>query len=353
MKIAVKTIYSDISLLYKNLLHWTISKVIIFIWWVVLGALAIIPFAVLFFIYSLSAWIPFGDFINSLLNSVYMTNLLWNFIYVLSLWAYTLSYFFTFILFIKLSNWYLEWKKIEFIKNEYLNYKLYFRYLKLTLLNLVIFLVPVLVFILILSISIIALGWVEEVSLMVVSNRTNAFSVLSLILFVILLIKLYYLFYRFIFSYFLLLEDSEKATWLVSLLKKSFHLTAWFKKFIVFTISFLLVWLAYLPFSIVSTYINWNYSDLEGYYWYLSLKEEDRATLKWINTYYYEWLEEKYAWKDLSNIESMQTRYYIFSILYRIFEFIFIFGVYTMFLNSFYKRNIFVEEKSSEQKIEL
>ncbi len=81
MKIAVKTIYSDNSLLYKNLLHWTISKVIIFIWWVVLGALAIIPFAILFFIYSLSAWIPFGDFINSLLNSVYMTNLLWNFIY--------------------------------------------------------------------------------------------------------------------------------------------------------------------------------------------------------------------------------------------------------------------------------
>gem|GEM_PF-5666779 len=49
----------------------------------------------------------------------------------------------------------------------------------------------------------------------------------------------------------------------------------------------------------------------------------------------------------------MQTRYYIFLILYRIFEFIFIFGVYTMFLNSFYRKNIFVEEKTIEQKIEL
>lgn len=346
MKIAVKTIYTDISLLYKNLLHWNISKLLIFVWGVLLWVLAIVPFAILFFIYSLSSWVPFWDFINSLINSVYMTNLMGNILYILSLWAYALSYFFTFILLIKLNKWYLEWKKIEYIKNEYLNYKLYFKYILLSLLNFVIFLVPVLVFILILSIFIIVFGWVEEVSLMVVSNNTNIFSIVSLILFVLLLIILYYLFYRFIFSYFLLLEESEKATWLVSLLKKSFHLTAWFKKFIIFTISFLLVWLAYLPFSIVSTYINWNYSDLEGYYWYLSLKEEDRATLKGINTYYYEWLEKKYEGKDISKIESLQTWYYIFSIMYKIFEFIFIFWVYSMFLNSFYKRNIFVEEKN-------
>ena len=80
---------------------------------------------------------------------------------------------------------------------------------------------------------------------------------------------------------------------------------------------------------------------------------DERYLEKLSNLDYYNLLEEKYAWKDLSNIESMQTRYYIFSILYKIFEFIFIFGVYTMFLNSFYKRNIFVEEKSSEQKVEL
>jgi len=246
----------------------------------------------------------------------------------------------------------LEWNKIEYIKNEYLNYKLYFKYLLITLLNIVIFLLPVLVFILIVSLLIFIFGWIEAVSMLVISKSTNIFSIISLIIFILLIIKLYYLFYRFVFSYFLLLEENNKTMSSIDILKKSFHLTSWFKKFLKFTITFLLVWLAYLPFSLISSYINWNYSDLNDYWAYLSLKDEDRNTLKSINTYYYEWLELKYLWKEIKDIESLQNKYYILSIVFKIFKFIFIFGVYTMFLTSFYRKNILVEDKITEKKIE-
>lgn len=356
MKNILKNTFNDVIWLYKNLLHWNISKIMIFLYATFIWFLSIVPFAIIFYIFSLFSWVPFSDFINSVINSVFMTSLFWNLIYLLSLLAYSISYFFSFILFIKLYNWYLEWTKIPYLNKSYLDYKLYLKYVLLTLLGLLIFILPIFFFLVIIFVLVLLFGWVDATTNLVLWNYSNLFSIISLVVFILLLVKLYYLFYRFVFSYFILVDKRFENLSIKEILKKSYDITKWYKKFLKTTLIFLLSFSIYLPFSIVSTYISWNYSDLNNYAEYLNLKPEDQVTMKWINTYLYEWLEQKFAWKDNEVINSMQTRYYIYLKFFNIFEFIFIFWVFTMILNSVYSRLIFtwdivIDEEKIEKKI--
>ncbi|MDD2907577.1 MAG: hypothetical protein PHH98_02955 [Candidatus Gracilibacteria bacterium] len=352
MKTIFKSIFNDTTLVYKNLLHWNISKILIFIWSTVLAFIAVIPFAIIFFAYSLISGVPFSDFINSIVNNVFMTSLTGNIIYLIALLSYTISYLFGFLLFIKLYNSYLNGDKLAYFKNAYFDYKLYLRYFLLSLAGILILFIPIFFFVIILFIMVIAFGGLESSTAMVLSQSNNAFSIISLIIFILLLVKLYYLFFRFVFSYFILLENSEEKMGIITILKKSFNITKGYKKFLKTTLIFLVVLTIYAPFAVISTYISGNYTDLNDYAKYLDLKDEDKDYLKSLNPYLYEGLEVKYEGKDLLVIESMQTRYYIYLKLYSIFEFIFIFGVFTMVLNSVYRRVILdgVVEKIEEKK---
>lgn len=340
MKITIKNVYNDISLLYKNILHWNISKLIILIWGSILWILSIVPFAILFAIYSFFSWINFFDFINSWINWVFMTSLFWNLLYLISLLFFTLSYFFTFVLLINLYNSYLLWSKISYLNNKYLDYKLYFKYLLLSIYNFLILLIPVLIFILLIVLLIYFFWWIDNVTNLVFSTSSNAFSIISLILFIFLILTIYYISYRLVFSYLLLLEDKFLKIWIFQIIKESLVITSKLKTFFKFTLLLLIFLTAYLPISVLDTYINWNYKDLNNYSSYLNLNEEDKSNLKSINPYTYEWLDLKYSWKGVSEINSLENMFYIFSILFSIFKFIFIFWVFSMFLNSFYKRNI-------------
>ncbi len=149
----------------------------------------------------------------------------------------------------------------------------------------------------------------------------------------------------------MLLEDKYLKIWILNILKDSFLLTSSSKIFFKFTMILFLFLIIYLPFSILETYINWNYKDLNNYKSYLNLNEEDKANLKSINPYTYELLDLKYSWKDISKIKSLENTFYILSILYSIFKFTFIFWVFSMFLSSFYRKNILLEWNLVSQKL--
>lgn len=351
MKNIFKNTFIDVSILYKNLLHWNISKLMIFVYAILVWFLSIIPFAIIFFIYSLFSWVPFSDFVNSIANNIFMPSLFWNIIYLFAWFTYTISYFFSFMLFIKLYNWYLEWNKIKYLNKSYLDYKLYLKYVLLTILGLLIFILPIFFFLVIIFVLILLFGWVDATTNLVLWNYSNLFSIISLVIFILLLIKLYYLFYRFIFSYFILVDKRFENFGIKEILKKSYDITKWYKKFLKTTLIFIITFSLYLPFSIVSTYISWNYSDLNNYAEYLNLKPEDQETLKWINTYLYEGLEQKFDWIDVEVIDSMQIRYYIYLKVFNVIEFIFIFWVFTMVLNSIYNRVIMLNYWLEKDKI--
>ncbi|MDD3794281.1 MAG: hypothetical protein PHI37_05700 [Candidatus Gracilibacteria bacterium] len=340
MKNDIKSLFGDISLLYKNFVHWNISKLFIFLLGIISGFITIIPFALVFFIFSFFSDISFLTYIGALLNGTYTGSFLGDIIYFLSLGAFILGYFFNFVLLLKLNSSYISGEKLSYKKNEYLNYKLFLRYILLSLLLFIIFLIPILVSIFILGLIIWAFGGIAEVSVMVIDSPQNSFSIISLFIFILLCIVIFYLFYRFIFSYFFILDEDNKSKKLYNIIIYSFHKTSGFKRFLKFLLSMIIVYTIYLPFSIVSTYINGNYEDLNKYASYMNLKQEDKETLKQINSYEYNSLEMKYSGKDLLEIEKSQFRFYYASIIFSIFEFIVIFGVFSMFLTSFYNRNI-------------
>jgi len=348
----LKYTFKDIILLYKNLLHWSISKILIFLYSTFIWFLSIVPFAIVFYIYSLFSWIAFLDFINSVINSVFMIDLFWNILYLISLFSYIISYFFSFILFIKLYNGYLEWNKTLYLNKSYLDYKLYLKYLLLTLLGLLIFILPIFVFLIIIFVLILIFGWVDATTSIVIWNYSNLFSIISLVFFLLLLVWLYYLFYRFIFSYMILVDKRFENLSIKEIFKKSYNITKWYKKFIKTTFIFILFLSLYLPFFVTSIYISWNYNDLNSYSEYLNLKPEDQVNMKWINTYLYEWLEQKFDWKKINFVNSMQSRYYIYLKLFNILEFLFIFWVFTMILNSVYNRVIMIDYTSDKKLIE-
>lgn len=340
MKNDIKSLFLDVSLLYKNIIHWNLSKILIFLWGIICGFIAIIPFALLFLIFWFFSDISFFTYIWALLNWTYTGSFTWDIIYFLSIWGFILWYFFNFVLLLKLNSSYILWEKLSYKKNEYLNYKLFLRYLLLSILNLLVLLVPILLSILILSLIIFAFWWIAEVSVMVINDPKNIFSIISLLVFIALCILLFYLFYRLIFSYFLLFEKENEDQKIHSLIRKSFNKTSWFKKFIRFFVLIIMVFTIYLPFSIVWTYINWNYEDLNDYVTYISLNDSDKETLKQISSYKYNNLELKYSWLELSDIERSQYKFYYFSIIFSIFKFMIIFWVFSMFLTSFYYKNI-------------
>lgn len=340
MKNDIKSLFLDISLLYKNIIHWNISKILILIHSIFLGFLFILPSLLLFFVYSLFSWNEFMDIINSFFNWIYMNWFIWNLIYVFTLVSFVLGYFYSFILVLNLNKKYLNWEKMPYLKNEFLNTKLILNYVLLSLLNFVLFLIPVLFFILLLSLIIFAFWWVESVISLLVSSTNSVFPLISLVLFVTLLIILFYLFYRFIFSYFLLVEIENKDKKVYNLLIESFFKTSWIKKFIKFCILILIVFSLYLPFSIIWSYINWNYKDLNNYVTYISLNEADREQLKQISPYDYEWLEIKYSELEINNIEKLQYNFYFSSLVFTVLEFILMFWLFNMFLTSFYNNNV-------------
>lgn len=340
MKSDIKSLFVDVLTLYKNFIHWNISKTFIFLWGIICGFVTLIPFALIFYIFSLFSNTDFSVYIWALLNWTYTGSFTWDIIYFLSLWAFVLGYYFNFILLLKLNSSYLSWEKLSYKKNEYLNYKLFLRYLFLSFLLFLIFLIPILLSIVILSLIIAFLWWISEVSTMVINNPGNPFSIISLIIFIILCISIFYLFYRFIFSYFLLIEENNKIKKIHNIIIDSFYKTSWFKKFFNFFVLLIIIFSFYLPFSIAKTYINWNYDDLNNYVSYMNLKEEDREYLKELSPYKYNSLELKYNWLDSVQIEDLQSKFYYSSIIFSIFEFIIIFGVFSMFLTSFYNRNI-------------
>jgi hypothetical protein len=68
MKNDIKSLFLDVSLLYKNIIHWNLSKILIFLWGIICGFIAIIPLALVFLLFSIFSTNSFSTYILALLN---------------------------------------------------------------------------------------------------------------------------------------------------------------------------------------------------------------------------------------------------------------------------------------------
>jgi hypothetical protein len=337
----LKQTFIDISLLYRNFFHWNISKLIFFLYGILLAFISILPFALIYYIYTRIYWWTFSTYIISILNSVFLDSAFWNIIHILLIIVFGVSFYFSYILLIKLNNSYLKWEKLPFFKNEYLNFKLFFKYFLLTLLFFLILLIPVVLTIIVLTVIVIILWGTEASISLIISWPINFLTIFSLISLIVLVLVLFYIFYRFVFSYFILVEsDTNKKKWILASLKESFIKTRWFKKLLNFIKVFFIIWILWLPFSSIDRHLSETYTDLGYYAKYINLWEQEKETLKSLNSYYYENLELTYPWAWIEEINALEDKYYYFVTFFWIFRFLFINWVILMVFNSFYYHKI-------------
>lgn len=338
MKQIIKNMFFDIIFLYKNFIHWNFSKIIIYIYWFIISVLLVLPLILIYFVISLIVWEPFLLFLSGLFTGVFSPGM-WLIFHIITFIFFSLFFILsTNFLLINLNLNYIEWKKLWFKNNLYLDYKLFFKFFVYSLLFLLILLVPIILFFVSLFLLLFLFWGLDQVLAVVSSWPTNLFSILSLLLAVVFLLIVFYIGYRIIFGFFSLL-DKKKQT-VIWALKYSFEHTKWVKKLFASMLVFLLFGLFYMPFNYLSLTINWEYWDLQNYAAYQNSSKEDKAALLSSREYYYQWLQVEFWNLSQENFNSLQNNYYCLSLVFSIIEFLLIYGFISMLLSSIYVRII-------------
>ena len=338
----IRHILQDIFFVYKNFIHWSISRVSISIWGILLGILFALPIfifgLVLGFIDGIS-WLDIikvslewtdpahSEFLESIAMHPYalVAMMLVMFSAVISfLFAGTYS---TFLL-ARLSLKYVEWKKLDYKKNLYFSRRYITTFLALICWNMV----YILAFLFIGFACILAIYLLAQISLIPENISYYGMAIISLIF----LFLTSYVIYRILFWY-IILADVWKHHELKSAryyIKKSIHITkgSSFLKFI--TIS-LIYFVVISPFKSLDlyiedqlTYMKDAYAFNTGRVWNIEPEE-----LK-----YYEYITQEY-----SNLDSDETadRIVFFSrmrIIYFFMSYFLFSGLLILIISSFYRR---------------
>ncbi len=346
----IKKTFLDILLLYKNFFHWNISKILIFLWSIILGFLFISPLVLIFFIYWFFSKVSLLMLIEWMFNWILLNNLFWNIILVIIVLVYAIIYHYWNILLLNVSNSYIDWKKISYKENDYFKFYKIIKFFGLTIINFFILLVPiiftiilmVILFLVSMVIFFLVSGDIMKIYEMVSISPFNYFTILSFIFIVFGLIFSVYVLFRTIFSYLIYLDyskESEKVK-LLNCIKKSFSKTKGVKKFLKFLSLVLILIVMIFPIKIIWSIFENDLKNIKDYSIHLSKSDEDRKKVIESQYYYYEQLWLKFGWYDNETLQKIAIRNQIYVILFSIFSFLFLKWLFLMLLSSFYKREL-------------
>ena len=332
----------DLVLLYKTFLHWNISKIIIVIYSIIVWFISILPFVFVFFIYSFFSDVDMWMLIQWMFTWKLLFNFIWNIILLLIVVIYFIIFSYSNVLLFRLNNNYIDWWKVSYSDKIYFDFKRLFKYFKLSLLNILILLVPFIVFSILIAILFMFSWSLLETRDLVSSWAFNYFTVLSLLFLLLTLLSVSYLFYKIVFSFLLISDDNiyslDKKV--IYYIKESFNRTKWIKKVLKFSTLIILFVLIISPFNYLWTILENNSKYLNDYTSYLSLTKDQKANIVWNNLSYYEWLKSEFKWLSQDDISKKSKFNLAYSTLYAIFKFIFIYGLFVMVFSSFYRREL-------------
>ncbi len=338
MKSLIVNVFWDIFYLYKNIIHFFISKILILLVTLLYIIVFFIPIFLVFgLIFNFLGFFDWG--FNPYLflgNPYYMIG---GILFIVFLFiAYIISYSWSQILLNRLSFWYVNREKLPFSKNYYFDKKLFFIYFKVSLLLILIALIPFIIW-WIGFLIIISFFWGISESLAVANSWIwNSLSISLLILTILSLILLIYLMYKTIFTYVILVDkylkwkEIKKAIYYV---KKSFKFTKWVKRFFRFFVVSLIIWILISPIYFFEDYFSTKAANIKDYIYY-SAKIKNWEDLKEY-TIDYETLKLDYSDYDVEQLNFMVKKYSYLATLFYILEFVLIWGLYNLVLVSFYK----------------
>lgn len=347
-----KLIFLDIVLLYKNFLHWNISKSIIGIYTMLLGLLFSLPFLIILLIAFLLDPIPWLDIFwnifswswQSASDEVLMQLLMHPFyaifesILVLAaiVWFIIGSSYST-VLKVNLYMSYINWKQIKYLKNIYFSKDVMSKYIKIFVQILWFISIPITLY-LVLFIIIFS-KFIEG------DINSNTYNDIIFWLNIIAACIFLYFSYRVYFFFMVLLDKNDNiALEAKKILPQSLKITRWLS-IVPFVMVITIFGILFLPFNIIEESIDSKANNARLYLSYKSgqnpLDSEDKK-LDFLM------LEKLYIWNTDSEVINEITVASRIKILYVIFAFLCIEWVFTMILLSFYQHFLLQEtEKKS------
>jgi len=335
-------LFKDISFLYKNFFHWNISKLIIKIYSFFLWISFSFPFIVFLIIIAFIDPINWLDIISGLASDKTMwIKIIWTllvhpffvtfeiFIFVLFFISFIFWYSYSIFLETNLYNEYINKNKLGYLKNYYFNLSIIKQY-TLILLRILWYLF--------LYFSILICWFI--LFYILINNISNTFfytlvlKIKDIFLFSFFIL-FFYILYRIIFSYIIYI-DSKKDKKASFYIKKSIKLTKPKKVLFKFVGGLFLLFLLILPFAFIKTNIDTNVKNIKLYLWY---KYWVSKLIDENDLYKYNILKATYENTSDKDLKNELRRNYYYSILYTIFSFLVLDGLFTMFIVSFYRRN--------------
>lgn len=353
----IKNIFSDILFLYKNFIHWNLSKICINIASFLLGIVLALPFFLLLLFLMWIDPLVWSDLLidgggfspNFNIADISYNGYFFMFLEILLVlvWigVFFLGNYYKSILTLYLNKYYLKREKLDIKKNLYLKKDVFFKYVKILSWQWLYLLIPFLF--LLAGIILIKLIFVGDKMLSFSLYEMTPFSILALIVFLGFIFLLVFLVYRLFFTSIIFVDwlgwKEEKSA--KDIVKASFHFTKSFDTFFSLVISFVLFWALLFPFVSASTYLEKEETSLKTYFSLLTKQVKEEITLEELEKL--ENYELSYDGENLDTLmkkmESIKNK----EMFLAIFIFLVFGGYMDMVFYSFYRHYEEKEEKKS------
>ncbi len=357
----VTLVMNDVKLLYKNLLHWNISKIVYYIYGVLLAIALSIPVLIIFFVFI---WIsPFDvSFILSFFTWDISTLEFWaellahpiaavlSFIILLStiLSAYIGIAYAEYLLY-GLNFEYLKDKKTKYIsKKRFLNYKMLIKYITIWAWVSLFSLIPYIVSLIVFAIFVFGFGGVAALSEYLFVNPKSLVSIGILLLLLLTVLVSIYIVFRTAFAWLILMDVKKTSTRALSYVKKSVKITKGSSKALRFVWVLLPFIIILLPIFVVLDNMQQSLLDMSEYREFVVAESQFGKTefIQELSTNKpklyekYQYLSQRYEWIDLNILSSEISKLNILNMISLVIYFLAIYGLIHMVFSSFYVREL-------------
>lgn len=336
--IEFRHILEDVLFVYRHFLHWTLSRIIVSVWSIILGIILSLPF---FLVAVILAWIdpiPWLLYfqenasdaqiaLDHLANHPYWFMSIVFFLLVSGIF-FLLASSYSLLLFARISYKYTQRKLLPYKKNLYFSRKHIATFLSLFSLNFLYLLAPALVW----SVGAFVLYFLYHTELIWFSLLS--YSLLGLTL--VFIFALWYVSYRILFGYIILAthKDASLVHSARKYIQSSLKITQG-KNILKFFFLLAIYALITFPFQYIDTSISLKITSMQDALNYKSKLVEniDESEMS-----YYRYLSEEYD--EYSNQEIIDSimMYSRLSVAYFVFYNLVFWGLFVMLLSSFYVR---------------
>ncbi len=271
----VKLIFENILLLYKNFIHWNISKLIIAIYSTILWFIFSIPFLAMciYFIYKLSdkfdpksidllmyTWSIDSNLITSFVENIWtIFGVIVSLILIVCLFIFTFMYWY--FLLQNVYKSYIEWKRLWYLKNFYFSWKYMWKYLWTLSWVALYMLIPLWIWLLwFIVLAILWFFWIINENMTFIENMILWWS--TIIFFILLFVFFIYLWVRLTFSYIALLYTKKVVQNTSVYIKESFKISKWKVLKIIWLIvpvTLVIIWVQFLFNKMPFNWNLWNF----------------------------------------------------------------------------------------------